>query len=180
MEDLDDKGMPRVPNAPVNMATADKNQLMIRIRHRDPRGVAVKDHNAIIMRAGGWGVSFDQSSHCMLCILGYLGCTIAPGMGETGSFLRRGRMTLRRLLCTPCDANTPRRYARHTENMDTKLTWLNKLRKAAEPRQRTVQGAAAGGKDAAAAAAAGGKDAAAAGTGGGAAAGGAQGAAPAG
>lgn len=79
----------------------------------------------------------------------------------------------------PCDANTPCHFTIRSENMDTKLTWLNKLRKAAEPRQRTVQGAAAGGKDAAAAAQ-GGKEAAAAGAGGGTAAGGAQGAAPAG
>ncbi|GLI59822.1 hypothetical protein VaNZ11_001793 [Volvox africanus] len=73
VEDLDEKGNPRPPNAgPMSMTTQDKGQLMIRIRHRDPRGVVVKDHNGIILRA---------------------------------------------------------------ESMDTKLTWLAKLRKAAESRR---------------------------------------------
>ncbi|EFJ44103.1 dynamin-related GTPase [Volvox carteri f. nagariensis] len=73
VEDLDDRGSARPPNAgPVSLNTQDKGQLMIRIRHKDPRGVVVKDHNGIILRA---------------------------------------------------------------ESMDTKLTWLVKLRKAAEPRR---------------------------------------------
>ncbi|KAG2486876.1 hypothetical protein HYH03_014470 [Edaphochlamys debaryana] len=82
VEDLDDKGNPRTAAGVQNVATLDKNQLMIRIRHRDPRGVAVKDHNAIIMRA---------------------------------------------------------------ENLDTKLLWLGKLRKAAEPRKAAPAAAGAAG-----------------------------------
>ncbi|GFR48981.1 hypothetical protein Agub_g10999 [Astrephomene gubernaculifera] len=82
VEDLDDKGNARPPTAVSGAAALDKGQLMIRIRHKDPRGVAVKDHNAIIMRA---------------------------------------------------------------ENIDTKITWLTKLRKAAEPRRPTNQAAAAAG-----------------------------------
>lgn len=51
VEDLDEKGNPRTPGVPFNaMMHADKAQLMIRIRHKDPRGSAVKDHNAIILR----------------------------------------------------------------------------------------------------------------------------------
>ncbi|KAG2446820.1 hypothetical protein HYH02_008380 [Chlamydomonas schloesseri] len=103
VEDLDDKGNARPVGAgPASLNPADKGQLMIRIRHKDPRGVAVKDHNAIIMRA---------------------------------------------------------------ENIDTKLTWLAKLRKAAEPRRPAAAGAAAAGAagaaPAAGAAAAGGAAAAA-------------------
>ncbi|GIM07018.1 hypothetical protein Vretimale_11226, partial [Volvox reticuliferus] len=81
VEDLDEKGSARPPNAgPVSMTTQDKGQLMIRIRHKDPRGKVVKDHNGIILRA---------------------------------------------------------------ESMDTKLTWLAKLRKAAEPRRPANPHAAA-------------------------------------
>eukprot|EP00198_Chlamydomonas_reinhardtii_P012336 XP_001701673.1 dynamin-related GTPase [Chlamydomonas reinhardtii] len=112
VEDLDDKGNARPVGAgPATLNPLDKGQLMIRIRHKDPRGVAVKDHNAIIMRA---------------------------------------------------------------ENIDTKMTWLGKLRKAADPRRPAAgaPGAAAAGQ--AGAAPAGGAPAA----GGAAAAGGGAGAAP--
>lgn len=53
VEDLDEKGQGRPPNAgPMSLNSQDKGQLMIRIRHKDPRGVVVKDHNGIILRAG--------------------------------------------------------------------------------------------------------------------------------
>lgn len=57
VEDLDEKGNPRPVGMPFNSQFAvDKSQLMIRIRHKDPRGSAVKDHNAIILRCGAlWG-----------------------------------------------------------------------------------------------------------------------------
>ncbi|KAG2435366.1 hypothetical protein HXX76_007439 [Chlamydomonas incerta] len=105
VEDLDDKGNARPVGAgPATLNPLDKGQLMIRIRHKDPRGVAVKDHNAIIMRA---------------------------------------------------------------ENIDTKMTWLAKLRKAAEPRRPGATAAAgqAGAAPAAGAPAAGGAAAAAGGHG---------------
>jgi len=58
VEDLDDKAQPIArPRTPG--AETDKSQLMIRIRHRDPRGTAVKDHNAIVLRAESMDVKMQ-------------------------------------------------------------------------------------------------------------------------
>lgn len=70
VEDLDEKGNPKAPGTPSNPSVGDKNYLMIRIRHKDPRGVAVKDHNAILMRAGGWvGGGRSAGYHRGKCVL---------------------------------------------------------------------------------------------------------------
>uniref|UniRef100_A0A7S0WQI3 Dynamin GTPase n=1 Tax=Chlamydomonas leiostraca TaxID=1034604 RepID=A0A7S0WQI3_9CHLO len=81
VEDLDDRGNPRGNASAIPPNPADKSQLMIRIRHKDPRQSAIKDHNAIILRA---------------------------------------------------------------ESLETKMQWLARLRRAAEPRKPA---AAAAGKD---------------------------------
>lgn len=75
MEDLDDKGNARPVGAgPATLNPLDKGQLMIRIRHKDPRGVAVKDHNAIIMRAGGvLGQGLSQAQQVQVQELGTRG-----------------------------------------------------------------------------------------------------------
>jgi dynamin GTPase len=45
VEDLDASGNPRAP------ASSEKPSLMLRVRHRDPRQTAVKDHTALVLRA---------------------------------------------------------------------------------------------------------------------------------
>ncbi|KAF5832494.1 hypothetical protein DUNSADRAFT_11594 [Dunaliella salina] len=58
VEDLDERAQPITRPRPPG-AENDKSQLMIRIRHRDPRGTAVKDHNAIVLRAESMDVKMQ-------------------------------------------------------------------------------------------------------------------------
>ncbi|KAG1675453.1 hypothetical protein FOA52_001752 [Chlamydomonas sp. UWO 241] len=50
IDDLDDRGVPRHPGSPPP-SSSDKAHWMIKIRHKDPSRSAVKEHNAIILRA---------------------------------------------------------------------------------------------------------------------------------
>ncbi|GFH30079.1 dynamin-related GTPase [Haematococcus lacustris] len=51
VEDLDDRGSVRVGAAPLAINTADRSQLMIRLRSKVPGQVAVKDHSSLVVRA---------------------------------------------------------------------------------------------------------------------------------
>eukprot|EP00798_Chlamydomonas_sp_ICE-L_P013204 gene13204-19039_t len=48
VEDVDEKGIARPPGTQPHPG---ERQYLIRLRHKDPRGFAVKDHNAVILRS---------------------------------------------------------------------------------------------------------------------------------
>ena len=56
IDDLDEKGNPRGPGSAPPSST-DKSHWTLRIRHKDPRQNAVKEHNSVVLRAETFQVS---------------------------------------------------------------------------------------------------------------------------
>lgn len=51
VEDLDEKGVPKGPSGPPSSSTSDRSQWMMRIRHKDPRQSALKEHVTLLLKA---------------------------------------------------------------------------------------------------------------------------------
>ena len=66
IDDLDEKGNPRGPGSGPPSST-DKAHWTIRIRHKDPRQNAVKEHNSIVLRAETFQVCGLKGVGTKLC-----------------------------------------------------------------------------------------------------------------
>lgn len=51
VEDVDEKGIPKGPSGPPSSSTNDRSQWMMRIRHKDPRQSALKEHVTLLLKA---------------------------------------------------------------------------------------------------------------------------------
>ena len=51
VEDVDEKGVPKGPSGAASTSTSDRSQWMMRIRHKDPRQSALKEHVTLLLKA---------------------------------------------------------------------------------------------------------------------------------